>query len=248
MLDSAQERLRLATAYFAPDDDFLDTLCAAARRGVEVDLCCPARTRTSGCASSPARRLRATGRLRRAGLDLPAVDDAREGDDGGRRGGGRRVLQEQNTLNEGYTDLLTSSGDRCCAATGVDEVRLELGFAAFGTRRVSPPAVTELSTPPGLSGAANRCRSPGRQRRTADRHRRRPTGRRPVAEAGADGRLRGRHDRWGGGAGSDGATTEGGRRRRQHGPPGEDDWATAGRPWLLSRSRVHCRGDPGESR
>ena len=36
MLGSAQERLRIATAYFAPDDDFLDTLCAAAgarRRG-----------------------------------------------------------------------------------------------------------------------------------------------------------------------------------------------------------------------
>jgi cardiolipin synthase len=41
MLDSAQERLRIATAYFAPDDDFLDTLCAAPQRGVEVDLLLP---------------------------------------------------------------------------------------------------------------------------------------------------------------------------------------------------------------
>jgi cardiolipin synthase len=41
MLDSAQERLRIATAYFAPDDDFLDTLCAAPKRGVEVDLLLP---------------------------------------------------------------------------------------------------------------------------------------------------------------------------------------------------------------
>ncbi|MGZ4609747.1 MAG: phospholipase D-like domain-containing protein [Actinomycetes bacterium] len=41
MLGSAQERLRLATAYFAPDDDFLDTLCAAPARGVEVDLLLP---------------------------------------------------------------------------------------------------------------------------------------------------------------------------------------------------------------
>ena len=41
MLDSAQLRLRLATAYFAPDDDFLDTLCAAPARGVEVDLLLP---------------------------------------------------------------------------------------------------------------------------------------------------------------------------------------------------------------
>jgi cardiolipin synthase A/B len=41
MLDSAEERLRLATAYFAPDEFFLDRLCAAARRGVEVDVLLP---------------------------------------------------------------------------------------------------------------------------------------------------------------------------------------------------------------
>lgn len=41
MLCSAQERLRIATAYFAPDTDFLDTLCAAPARGVEVDLLLP---------------------------------------------------------------------------------------------------------------------------------------------------------------------------------------------------------------
>jgi cardiolipin synthase len=41
MLESAQERLRLATAYFAPDDDFLDTLCAAPARGVAVDVLLP---------------------------------------------------------------------------------------------------------------------------------------------------------------------------------------------------------------
>ena len=41
MLDSVQSRLRLATAYFAPDDDFLDTLCAAPARGVHVDLLLP---------------------------------------------------------------------------------------------------------------------------------------------------------------------------------------------------------------
>jgi len=41
LLDSATQRLRIATAYFAPDDDFLDTLCAAPRRGVEVDLLLP---------------------------------------------------------------------------------------------------------------------------------------------------------------------------------------------------------------
>ena len=41
MLDSARERLRVATAYFAPDRFFLDRLCAAARRGVEVDVLLP---------------------------------------------------------------------------------------------------------------------------------------------------------------------------------------------------------------
>ncbi len=41
MLCTAKERLRIATAYFAPDDDFLDTLCNASARGVEVDLLLP---------------------------------------------------------------------------------------------------------------------------------------------------------------------------------------------------------------
>ncbi|HEY4313934.1 MAG TPA: phospholipase D-like domain-containing protein [Actinomycetes bacterium] len=41
MLGSARERLRIATAYFAPDDDFLDTLCGAPQRGVAVDLLLP---------------------------------------------------------------------------------------------------------------------------------------------------------------------------------------------------------------
>jgi len=41
LLDSATERLSLATAYFAPDDFFLDRLCEAARRGVDVDVLLP---------------------------------------------------------------------------------------------------------------------------------------------------------------------------------------------------------------
>ena len=41
LLSSAQERLRIATAYFAPDGDFLTTLCSAPARGVEVDLLLP---------------------------------------------------------------------------------------------------------------------------------------------------------------------------------------------------------------
>ncbi|MFF0561311.1 phosphatidylserine/phosphatidylglycerophosphate/cardiolipin synthase family protein [Streptomyces sp. NPDC004266] len=41
ILESAEERIRLATAYFAPDDYFIDLLCATARRGVEVEILLP---------------------------------------------------------------------------------------------------------------------------------------------------------------------------------------------------------------
>ncbi|MFF3749329.1 phosphatidylserine/phosphatidylglycerophosphate/cardiolipin synthase family protein [Streptomyces sp. NPDC002018] len=41
MIESAQDRFRLATAYFAPDAYFVDLLCAAARRGVEVEILLP---------------------------------------------------------------------------------------------------------------------------------------------------------------------------------------------------------------
>ncbi|MEU7278760.1 phospholipase D-like domain-containing protein [Streptomyces sp. NPDC045431] len=41
MLESAEQRFRLATAYFAPDAYFIDLLCAAARRGVEVEILLP---------------------------------------------------------------------------------------------------------------------------------------------------------------------------------------------------------------
>ncbi|MFJ6351814.1 phosphatidylserine/phosphatidylglycerophosphate/cardiolipin synthase family protein [Streptomyces sp. NPDC092046] len=41
VLESAEERVRLATAYFAPDDYFIDLLCATARRGVEVEILLP---------------------------------------------------------------------------------------------------------------------------------------------------------------------------------------------------------------
>ncbi|GAA2311026.1 phospholipase D-like domain-containing protein [Streptomyces kunmingensis] len=40
-IESAEQRLRLATAYFSPDDHFVELLCAAARRGVEVELLVP---------------------------------------------------------------------------------------------------------------------------------------------------------------------------------------------------------------
>ncbi|MFI9831010.1 phosphatidylserine/phosphatidylglycerophosphate/cardiolipin synthase family protein [Streptomyces sp. NPDC051913] len=41
MLTSAEERFRLATAYFAPDTYFIDLLCRTARRGVEVEILLP---------------------------------------------------------------------------------------------------------------------------------------------------------------------------------------------------------------
>ncbi|MFJ9038551.1 phosphatidylserine/phosphatidylglycerophosphate/cardiolipin synthase family protein [Streptomyces sp. NPDC102406] len=41
VIESAQERFRLATAYFAPDAFFVELLCAAARRGVEVEILLP---------------------------------------------------------------------------------------------------------------------------------------------------------------------------------------------------------------
>jgi len=41
MLTSAEERFRLATAYFAPDDYFVGLLCRTAERGVRVEILLP---------------------------------------------------------------------------------------------------------------------------------------------------------------------------------------------------------------
>ncbi|MDO0924967.1 phospholipase D-like domain-containing protein [Streptomyces sp. TG1A-8] len=41
VLTSVEERLRLSTAYFAPDDYFVDLLAATARRGVQVQILLP---------------------------------------------------------------------------------------------------------------------------------------------------------------------------------------------------------------
>ncbi|MCD2469347.1 phospholipase D-like domain-containing protein [Streptomyces sp. MBT42] len=41
VLESAEERVRLTTAYFAPDSYFTGLLCAAARRGVAVEILLP---------------------------------------------------------------------------------------------------------------------------------------------------------------------------------------------------------------
>ncbi|MFD6418114.1 phosphatidylserine/phosphatidylglycerophosphate/cardiolipin synthase family protein [Streptomyces sp. NPDC060194] len=41
VIQSAEQRLRLATAYFAPDPFFIDLLCKAAARGVDVEILLP---------------------------------------------------------------------------------------------------------------------------------------------------------------------------------------------------------------
>ncbi|MEV5603107.1 phospholipase D-like domain-containing protein [Streptomyces sp. NPDC052299] len=41
VLETAEERVRVATAYFAPDAFFVELMCAAARRGVEVEILLP---------------------------------------------------------------------------------------------------------------------------------------------------------------------------------------------------------------
>ncbi|MEV6276280.1 phospholipase D-like domain-containing protein [Nocardia sp. NPDC051832] len=41
MLESAEDRFRLATAYFSPDAYFIELLCATARRGVQVEILLP---------------------------------------------------------------------------------------------------------------------------------------------------------------------------------------------------------------
>ncbi len=41
MMHSARQRLRIATAYFAPDQDFLDVLCGVSGRGVQVQVLLP---------------------------------------------------------------------------------------------------------------------------------------------------------------------------------------------------------------
>lgn len=41
LLSSAERRLRISTAYFAPDDVYTRQLCAAAERGVQIDIIIP---------------------------------------------------------------------------------------------------------------------------------------------------------------------------------------------------------------
>ncbi|MCK1797756.1 phospholipase D-like domain-containing protein [Streptomyces sp. XM4193] len=41
VLESAQDRVRVTTAYFTPDDFFVELLCRTARRGVEVEILIP---------------------------------------------------------------------------------------------------------------------------------------------------------------------------------------------------------------
>lgn len=57
VLESAEERVRLTTAYFAPNDDFAELVGATARRGVEVDLLVPGRHTDKAVCRQAGRRL-----------------------------------------------------------------------------------------------------------------------------------------------------------------------------------------------
>ncbi|MGW3816962.1 phospholipase D-like domain-containing protein [Streptomyces sp. NPDC005046] len=57
VLESAEERVRLTTAYFAPSDDFAELLGATARRGVEVELLVPGRHTDKAVCRQAGRRL-----------------------------------------------------------------------------------------------------------------------------------------------------------------------------------------------
>ena len=91
-----QERLRIATAYFAPDDDFLRRAVRRGRaRASRSTSCCPGRTPTSGsCQLASEAIVRPAARLRGRALDLPAVDAARQGHD--RRRGRRPCVGSSN--------------------------------------------------------------------------------------------------------------------------------------------------------
>ena len=41
LLQLAEERIRITTAYFVPDDELIDRLCAASERGVSVEILLP---------------------------------------------------------------------------------------------------------------------------------------------------------------------------------------------------------------
>ncbi|CAL9559694.1 phospholipase D-like domain-containing protein [Streptomyces sp. enrichment culture] len=56
-LESAEERVRLTTAYFAPSDGFTDLLKATARRGVEVEILVPGRHTDKAVCRQAGRRL-----------------------------------------------------------------------------------------------------------------------------------------------------------------------------------------------
>ena len=56
LLAVAEQRVRLTTAYFVPDERLTDQLCSAADRGVKLDVLLLGRTWTSASFNSPARR------------------------------------------------------------------------------------------------------------------------------------------------------------------------------------------------
>ena len=99
LLQLADDRVRITTAYFVPDDDLIDRLCDAADRGVHVEILLPgphADKRFVQLAGEAA-----YDRLLDHGiehLELPAVDAPRQGHDRRRHRRQRRLGQPQRPL------------------------------------------------------------------------------------------------------------------------------------------------------
>ena len=101
LLAVAEQRVRITTAYFVPDERLNDQLCSAADRGVKLDILIPGPyidkrfVQLAGEAS-----YERTARARHRTLALPALDAAREGHDRRRRRGQHRVRQPERALGE----------------------------------------------------------------------------------------------------------------------------------------------------
>ena len=100
VLQLAQDRLRITTAYFVPDDELTRRLCEARERGVSVQVLLPGPARGQAFRAGRCRScVRAAARRRRRDLQLPTFHAAREGDDRGRCDVEHRVPQLQRPVN-----------------------------------------------------------------------------------------------------------------------------------------------------
>ena len=100
LLQLAEKRVRIATAYFVPDGAMNERLCAAADRGVRGRD--PAAGSERGQAVRPAGgrgELRRAARPRHPALAVPAIDAACQGHDGRRDPGDGRLGQRERALD-----------------------------------------------------------------------------------------------------------------------------------------------------